>query len=55
GWVLNMQQLTLGEQIGEGEFGAVFQAEYMGKKVAVKNIKSDVMAQSFLEETSVMT
>ncbi|XP_059494503.1 megakaryocyte-associated tyrosine-protein kinase isoform X2 [Stegostoma tigrinum] len=33
----------------------VFQAEYMGKKVAVKNIKCDVMAQSFLEETSVMT
>ncbi|XP_041061003.1 megakaryocyte-associated tyrosine-protein kinase isoform X2 [Carcharodon carcharias] len=55
GWLLNMQQLTLGDQIGEGEFGAVFQAEYMGQKVAVKNIKCDVMAQSFLEETSVMT
>ncbi|XP_078054243.1 megakaryocyte-associated tyrosine-protein kinase [Mustelus asterias] len=55
GWLLNMQQLTLGDKIGEGEFGAVFWAEYMGQKVAVKNIKCDVMAQSFLEETSVMT
>ncbi|XP_072100735.1 megakaryocyte-associated tyrosine-protein kinase [Mobula birostris] len=55
GWILNMEQLNIGDQIGEGEFGAVFQAEYIGEKVAVKNIKCDVMAQSFLEETSVMT
>ncbi|XP_078280349.1 megakaryocyte-associated tyrosine-protein kinase isoform X2 [Rhinoraja longicauda] len=55
GWLLDIQQLIFGDQIGEGEFGAVFQAEYIGEKVAVKNIKCDVMAQSFLEETSVMT
>ncbi|XP_032903130.1 megakaryocyte-associated tyrosine-protein kinase isoform X1 [Amblyraja radiata] len=55
GWLLDIQQLILGDQIGEGEFGAVFQAEYIGEEVAVKNIKCDVMAQSFLEETSVMT
>ncbi|XP_038626869.1 megakaryocyte-associated tyrosine-protein kinase isoform X1 [Tachyglossus aculeatus] len=68
GWLLNLQQLTLGSQIGEGEFGdltdfpcfpssfpAVLQGEYMGQKVAVKNIKCDVTAQAFLDETAVMT
>ncbi|XP_069784991.1 megakaryocyte-associated tyrosine-protein kinase [Narcine bancroftii] len=55
GWLLDKQQLVIGDQIGEGEFGAVFQAEYIGEQVAVKNIKCDVMAHSFLEETSVMT
>ncbi|TSK53721.1 Megakaryocyte-associated tyrosine-protein kinase [Bagarius yarrelli] len=55
GWLLDLSKLTIGENIGSGEFGAVFQGEYMGKKVAVKTIKSDVTAQSFLDETSVMT
>ncbi|XP_043833730.1 megakaryocyte-associated tyrosine-protein kinase isoform X1 [Dromiciops gliroides] len=55
GWLLNLQQLTLGSQIGEGEFGAVLQGEYLGQKVAVKNIKCDVTAQAFLDETAVMT
>ncbi|MCJ8737680.1 hypothetical protein PDJAM_G00026850 [Pangasius djambal] len=55
GWLLDLSKLTLGESIGNGEFGAVFQGEYMGRKVAVKNIKSDVTAQAFLDETSVMT
>ncbi|XP_021564888.1 megakaryocyte-associated tyrosine-protein kinase, partial [Carlito syrichta] len=48
GWLLNLQHLTLGAQIGEGEFGAVLQGEYLGQKVAVKNIKCDVTAQAFL-------
>ncbi|XP_062868864.1 megakaryocyte-associated tyrosine-protein kinase [Trichomycterus rosablanca] len=55
GWLLDLSKLTLGESIGQGEFGDVFQGEYMGRKVAVKNIKSDVTAQAFLDETSVMT
>ncbi|KAM9461372.1 megakaryocyte-associated tyrosine-protein kinase isoform 1-T1 [Clarias gariepinus] len=55
GWLLDLSKLTLGENIGCGEFGDVFQGEYMGRKVAVKNIKSDVTAQAFLDETSVMT
>ncbi|XP_054434013.1 megakaryocyte-associated tyrosine-protein kinase isoform X1 [Pteronotus mesoamericanus] len=55
GWLLNLQYLTLGAQIGEGEFGAVMQGEYLGQKVAVKNIKCDVTAQAFLDETAVMT
>ncbi|XP_051763666.1 megakaryocyte-associated tyrosine-protein kinase isoform X3 [Ctenopharyngodon idella] len=55
GWLLDLSKLTLGEVIGEGEFGAVFEGEYAGQRVAVKNIKCDVTAQAFLEETSVMT
>ncbi|XP_058138099.1 LOW QUALITY PROTEIN: megakaryocyte-associated tyrosine-protein kinase [Dasypus novemcinctus] len=55
GWLLNLQHLTLGAQIGEGEFGAVLQGEYLGQKVALKNIKCDVTAQAFLDETAVMT
>ncbi|XP_016121422.1 megakaryocyte-associated tyrosine-protein kinase-like, partial [Sinocyclocheilus grahami] len=34
---------------------AVLEGEYAGQRVAVKNIKCDVTAQAFLEETSVMT
>lgn len=34
---------------------AVYAGDYMGQKVAVKNIKCDVTAQAFLEETTVMT
>ncbi|KAJ8408254.1 hypothetical protein AAFF_G00256680 [Aldrovandia affinis] len=55
GWLLDIEKLTLGESIGEGEFGEVYEGEYMGQKVAVKNIKCDVTAQAFLEETAVMT
>ncbi|KAJ7993164.1 hypothetical protein DPEC_G00269580 [Dallia pectoralis] len=55
GWLLDIRKLTLGEIIGEGEFGAVYAGDYMGQKVAVKNIKCDVTAQAFLEETTVMT
>ncbi|XP_071373051.1 megakaryocyte-associated tyrosine-protein kinase isoform X2 [Centroberyx affinis] len=55
GWLLDIRKLTLGENIGEGEFGAVYEGEYMGQKVAVKNIKCDVTAQAFLQETTVMT
>ncbi|XP_053869596.1 megakaryocyte-associated tyrosine-protein kinase isoform X1 [Malaclemys terrapin pileata] len=55
GWLLKLQHLTLGDKIGEGEFGAVLQGDYMGQKVAVKNIKCDVTAQAFLAETAAMT
>ncbi|XP_035268465.1 megakaryocyte-associated tyrosine-protein kinase [Anguilla anguilla] len=55
GWLLDIKKLTLGESIGEGEFGEVYMGEYMGQKVAVKNIKCDVTAQAFLAETAVMT
>uniref|UniRef100_A0A8D3CUB7 Tyrosine-protein kinase n=1 Tax=Scophthalmus maximus TaxID=52904 RepID=A0A8D3CUB7_SCOMX len=55
GWLLDITKLTLGANIGEGEFGAVYEGEYMGQRVAVKTIKCDVTAQAFLQETAVMT
>nr|XP_061832261.1 megakaryocyte-associated tyrosine-protein kinase-like isoform X1 [Nerophis lumbriciformis]XP_061832262.1 megakaryocyte-associated tyrosine-protein kinase-like isoform X1 [Nerophis lumbriciformis] len=55
GWLLDISKLTLGHSIGEGEFGAVFEGEYLGQRVAVKTIKCDVTAQAFLQETAVMT
>uniref|UniRef100_A0A7N8WMP7 Tyrosine-protein kinase n=1 Tax=Mastacembelus armatus TaxID=205130 RepID=A0A7N8WMP7_9TELE len=55
GWLLDITKLTLGKNIGEGEFGAVYEGEYMGQRVAVKTIKCDVTAQAFLQETTVMT
>ncbi|XP_066503474.1 megakaryocyte-associated tyrosine-protein kinase isoform X2 [Hoplias malabaricus] len=54
-WLLDLSSLTLGETIGVGEFGAVYEGEYMGRRVAVKNIKCDVTSQAFLDETLVMT
>ncbi|XP_051233151.1 megakaryocyte-associated tyrosine-protein kinase isoform X2 [Dicentrarchus labrax] len=55
GWLLDITKLKLGESIGEGEFGAVYEGEYMGQRVAVKTIKCDVTAQAFMQETTVMT
>ncbi|XP_031719809.1 megakaryocyte-associated tyrosine-protein kinase isoform X1 [Anarrhichthys ocellatus] len=55
GWLLDITKLKLGENIGEGEFGAVYEGDYMGQRVAVKTIKCDVTAQAFLQETTVMT
>ncbi|KAM6922110.1 megakaryocyte-associated tyrosine-protein kinase [Xenentodon cancila] len=55
GWLLDITKLTLRENIGEGEFGAVYEGAYMGQRVAVKTIKCDVRAQAFLQETAVMT
>ncbi|XP_036969875.1 megakaryocyte-associated tyrosine-protein kinase isoform X3 [Acanthopagrus latus] len=55
GWLLDITKLKQGETIGEGEFGAVYEGEYMGQRVAVKTIKCDVTAQAFLQETTVMT
>ncbi|XP_032381153.1 megakaryocyte-associated tyrosine-protein kinase isoform X1 [Etheostoma spectabile] len=55
GWLLDITKLKLGENIGNGEFGAVYEGDYMGQRVAVKTIKCDVTAQAFLQETTVMT
>ncbi|XP_063770916.1 megakaryocyte-associated tyrosine-protein kinase [Pseudophryne corroboree] len=55
GWLLRFERLTLGKKIGEGEFGDVLEGQYMGRPVAIKNIKCDVTANNFLAETTIMT
>ncbi|XP_077331789.1 megakaryocyte-associated tyrosine-protein kinase isoform X1 [Lithobates pipiens] len=55
GWLLSFQRLTLGKKIGQGEFGDVLEGEYMGQPVAIKNIRCDITANSFLTETATMT
>lgn len=49
-------ELILGEQLGEGEFGEVKVANYRGKDVAVKTLKSEAADQShaFLQEATLM-
>ena len=38
-----MEDLILGDMLGYGSYGAVFSAEYHGKKYAIKEIKkSDI-------------
>uniref|UniRef100_A0AAX7UDZ2 Tyrosine-protein kinase n=1 Tax=Astatotilapia calliptera TaxID=8154 RepID=A0AAX7UDZ2_ASTCA len=54
GWLLDIEKLTLGENIGEGEFGAVYEGVYMGQRVAVKTIKCDVTAQAFLQILTIL-
>lgn len=56
GWSIQRTDLRLGKSIGKGEFGDVLQAEYRGKKVAVKSLLDDShAAQTFLAEASIMT
>lgn len=55
GWLINQSELDLGAVIGKGEFGDVVEGRYRQQKVAVKCIKHDATAQSFLAEASVMT
>ncbi|XP_075060907.1 megakaryocyte-associated tyrosine-protein kinase isoform X2 [Mixophyes fleayi] len=55
GWLLSFERLTIGKKIGEGEFGDVLDGQYMGRPVAIKNIKCDATANNFLAETTTMT
>ncbi|XP_037080596.1 tyrosine-protein kinase CSK-like [Pollicipes pollicipes] len=57
GWVIQKEELKLGEPIGKGEFGDVRLAILRDKdKVAVKTLKDSSKAvQQFLAEASVMT
>jgi hypothetical protein len=50
-------ELTYGEKIGEGSFGAVFRAQYKGESVAVKKLSAAVLAaqvSDFFREANVM-
>jgi len=56
GWVIPLEDLKLGEQLGKGEFGDVLLGCFRKQKVAVKILKDNSKAaQTFLAEASVMT
>lgn len=57
-WDIQWTQLQIQEPIGEGAFGIVYKGLYMGKQVAVKELKSQQletnMMKEFLLEASIM-
>ena len=56
GWAIPLDDLTLGEVLGKGEFGDVLLGSFRKQKVAVKILKDHCKAaQNFLAEASVMT
>ncbi|KAI8473279.1 MAG: protein kinase [Monoraphidium minutum] len=40
-WEINAKQLQFGDKVGEGEFGIVYRATYLGTPVAVKVLKDN--------------
>lgn len=56
GWVINRNDLELGELIGKGDFGDVYKGFYKGLPVAAKQLKDqDRGSQAFLQEAGLMT
>lgn len=56
GWAIPRKDITLGQLLGKGEFGEVFQGEHKKQKVAIKSLKDQTHdLQRFLAEASVMT
>lgn len=54
-WEVDPEELTLGEELGSGQFGLVFEGRWRDKKVAVKMIREECMSdEEFKEEARVM-
>ena len=54
-WNIDPSAIQLGELIGEGSFGKVYKAKYLGIDVAVKKILESVeQAQEFEHEVAVL-
>ena len=53
---MNHKDLQLGNILGKGDFGDVYEGTFRGQKVAVKSLKDrSKAAQAFLAEASIMT
>ncbi|XP_056295320.1 tyrosine-protein kinase ITK/TSK [Pseudoliparis swirei] len=54
-WEVDPEQLTLGQELGSGQFGLVLEGRWRDKKVAVKTIREECMSEEeFKEEAGVM-
>ncbi|KAJ8029236.1 Tyrosine-protein kinase CSK [Holothuria leucospilota] len=52
--LINEQELILGPEVGRGFFGAVFEGEYRGQKVAIKTLQDSSATKAFWEEAHIM-
>lgn len=54
-WEIDPEELSLGQEIGSGQFGLVLEGKWKDKKVAVKMVREDCMTdEDFKEEAKVM-
>ncbi|XP_078117390.1 tyrosine-protein kinase ITK/TSK isoform X2 [Sander vitreus] len=54
-WEVHPEDLTLGQELGSGQFGLVLEGRWRGKRVAVKMIREECMSdEEFKEEARVM-
>lgn len=54
-WEVDPDELTLGQEIGSGQFGLVLEGTWNRRKVAVKMIREECMSDDeFIEEARVM-
>lgn len=54
-WEINPAELALGQELGCGQFGLVFEGQWKKKKVAVKMVREECMSDDeFKEEAKVM-
>lgn len=52
---MDPEELTLGQEIGSGQFGLVLEGSWRDRKVAVKMIREECMSdEEFKEEAKVM-
>ncbi|KJE91304.1 hypothetical protein CAOG_02460 [Capsaspora owczarzaki ATCC 30864] len=55
GWEIQRSEVILGNILGSGNFGEVYEATWRSQKVAVKTLKGENAMEDFLAEASVMT
>lgn len=54
-WELDPEELTLGQEVGSGQFGVVLEGRWREWKVAVKMVKEECMSEEeFKEEAKIM-
>ncbi|XP_039668533.1 tyrosine-protein kinase ITK/TSK [Perca fluviatilis] len=54
-WEVDPEELTLGQELGSGQFGLVLEGRWRGKRVAVKMVREECMSdEEFKEEARVM-